>query len=382
MKQTLENLVFSHRKAVVVLFLVLTVVMAWQASHLKIDAGFAKLLPLKHPYMQTFVEYRDAYGGANKVVIAIKAQEGDIFTPEFFEILAEVTDEVFFIPGVDRTRVMSLFTPNVRFTEVVEDGIAGGNVIPADFEPTPEGLARVRENILKSNYMGRLVANDFSAAIIVAELLEVNPDTGEKLDVIEMASQFEGIREKYSADPSRRRLRLPHHRLRQGHRRHRRRRGPGGAVLPHRLHHHRGLRLCLLPELQDDGHRRRLLVDGGDLAARGAHHTRLRDRPHVHPGSVSGLRHRGEPRSSDGQRFPRGGGCGFRQSRGSPLDLPPIARSGRNRAAVRHHRLHHHHAHRDPDDPGNGHHRQPRCRHHHPHRSHPGAGAAVLRPSR
>ena len=111
MKEILENLVFRHRKTVVVLFLVLTAFMLWQASHLKIDAGFAKLLPLKHPYMQTYLEYREAYGGANKVVIAIKAREGDIFTPEFFEVLADVTDEVFFIPGVDRTRVMSLFTP-------------------------------------------------------------------------------------------------------------------------------------------------------------------------------------------------------------------------------------------------------------------------------
>jgi len=201
MKDFLENLVFRHRKAVVILFLVLTVVMAWQASHLKIDAGFAKLLPLKHPYMQTYLEYREAYGGANKIVIAIKAKEGDIFTPEFFEVLSEVTDEVFFVPGVDRTRVMSLFTPNVRFTEVVEDGIAGGNVIPDDFEPTTEGLAKVRENILKSNYMGRLVANDFSAAIVVAELLEVNPNTGEKIDPIDMAAQFEAIRTKYKAHP-------------------------------------------------------------------------------------------------------------------------------------------------------------------------------------
>ena len=201
MKEMMGNLVFRHRKAVVILFLVITAFMLWQATHLKIDAGFAKLLPLKHPYMQTFVEYRDAYGGANKVVIAIKAKDGDIFTPAFFEVLADVTDEVFFIPGVDRTRVMSLFTPNVRFTEVVEDGISGGNVIPADFEPTTEGLAKVRENILKSNYMGRLVANDFSAAIVVAELLEVNPNTGEKIDVIDMAAQFEAIRTKYSAHP-------------------------------------------------------------------------------------------------------------------------------------------------------------------------------------
>jgi predicted RND superfamily exporter protein len=198
MINNLDNLIFRNRRLVVALFILLTIFMAYQASHLKIDAGFAKLLPLKHPYMQTYVEYRDAFGGANRVVIAIQAQDGDIFTPHFFEVLAEVTDEVFFIPGVDRTQVMSLYTPNVRFTEVVEDGISGGNVIPDDFEPTEEGLAKVRENILKSNYMGRLVANDFSAAIVVAQLLEVNPGTGEKLDYIDVAGELESIREKFS----------------------------------------------------------------------------------------------------------------------------------------------------------------------------------------
>jgi predicted RND superfamily exporter protein len=200
MKTMLEKLIFHNRRLVVVLFLLLTIFMAYHASHLKIDAGFAKLLPLKHPYMETYLEHRDAFGGANRVVIAIKARDGDIFTPQFFEVLAEVTDEVFFIPGVDRTRVMSLYTPNVRFTEVVEDGISGGNVIPDDFEPTPEGLAKVRENILKSNYMGRLVANDFSAALVVAELLEINPNTGERLDYIGVADEFEAIRDAYSSN--------------------------------------------------------------------------------------------------------------------------------------------------------------------------------------
>lgn len=198
MKTMLENLFFNNRRLVVAIFIILTIFMMYEASHLKIDAGFAKLLPLEHEYIKTYVEYREEFGGANRVVIAIQAREGDIFTPKFFEVLAELTDDVFFIPGVDRTRVMSLFTPNVRFTEVVEDGISGGNVIPDDFEPTPEGLAKVRENILKSNYMGRLVANDFSSAIVVAELLEVNPTTGKKLDYIDVAGQLEGIRDKYS----------------------------------------------------------------------------------------------------------------------------------------------------------------------------------------
>ena len=89
MISVIENLIFRSRRLVVALFLLMTVFMVWQASHLKIDAGFAKMLPLKHPYMQTYLEHRDAFGGANRVVIAIKAREGDIFTPEFFEVLAE-----------------------------------------------------------------------------------------------------------------------------------------------------------------------------------------------------------------------------------------------------------------------------------------------------
>ena len=200
MIERIENLVFNNRRAVIVVFTIVTLFMAYSASGLRIDAGFAKMLPLKHEYMKTYVQYRDDFGGANRVLIAIKARDGDIFTPKFFETLRLVTDDVFFIPGVNRTRVSSLWTPNVRFTEVVEDGIAGGDVIPADFEPTPEGFAQVRENILKSPYYGRLVANDFSAAIVAAELQEINPNTGDRLDYIDVASQLEQIRQKYSND--------------------------------------------------------------------------------------------------------------------------------------------------------------------------------------
>ena len=52
-----------------------------------------------------------------------------MFDPEFFETLKAATDAVFFIPGVDRPRVQSIFTPNVRYMEVVEEGIEAGNVI-------------------------------------------------------------------------------------------------------------------------------------------------------------------------------------------------------------------------------------------------------------
>ena len=193
----LERCVFRYRPLVIGVFVVLTVLMMVSATRLRIDAGFSKMLPMKHDYMKVFAKYRNVFGGANRVVVALVARQGDIFTPDFFAALEKATDDVFFIPGVDRSRVSSLFTPNVTYSEVVEDGFVGGNIVPADFTPTPEKLARVRKNVLASQYMGRLVANDFSGAIISAELLEVDSKTGEKLDLVRVSKQLEKIRETY-----------------------------------------------------------------------------------------------------------------------------------------------------------------------------------------
>jgi predicted RND superfamily exporter protein len=197
----LENLIFGNRKIVLVLFGLITVFMAYSAAtSLRIDAAFSKSLPLKHEYMQTFLDHYDQFGGADRVVVALIARDGDMFDGQFFEALKNVTDAVFFVPGVDRPKVQSIFTPNVRYLEVVEDGIEAGNVIDADFQPTPEGLAKVRENILKANIVGRLVANDFSGAIVSAQLLEVNPETQEKLDYFEVARQLEQIRQNFETE--------------------------------------------------------------------------------------------------------------------------------------------------------------------------------------
>ncbi len=187
----LEALIFDHRRVIIALFALVSAVMVYFALQLRVDAGFTKLLPLQHEYMRTFMAYRDEFGGADRILVALEARRGDIFTPEFFEALKAATDEVFFIPGVDRSSVRSLFTPNTRFTEVVEEGITGGNVVPDDFEPSPAGLSRVRENILKAGIVGRLVANDFTGALISAQLMEVDPTTGERLDYVAVARELE-----------------------------------------------------------------------------------------------------------------------------------------------------------------------------------------------
>jgi predicted RND superfamily exporter protein len=191
MAGALERLIFGNRIVIVIVFALITLGLATVATRgLRIDASFTKQLPLRHEYMQTFVKHQAEFGGANRVLIALVARDGNMFTPQFFDALKKATDEVLVMDGIDRARVQSLFTPNVRYMEVVEDGIEAGNVVDSEFVPTPAALAKVRENILKAGIRGRLVANDFSGALVSAIVLEKDA-TGKPIDPIEVSHQLE-----------------------------------------------------------------------------------------------------------------------------------------------------------------------------------------------
>ncbi|HEY4210437.1 MAG TPA: MMPL family transporter [Steroidobacteraceae bacterium] len=188
----LERLVFGHRALIIALFAIVTAVMIGVIVRgLRIDASFAKQLPRQHEYMRTYLADDVAeFRGANRVLVAVIARDGNMFQPKFFDALKKATDEVIVMDGIDRGTVQSLFTPNVRYLEVVEDGIEAGNVIPADFQPTPESLAKVRENILKAGIVGRLVANDFSGALVSATVLDQDAN-GRPVSPIQVAHDLE-----------------------------------------------------------------------------------------------------------------------------------------------------------------------------------------------
>jgi predicted RND superfamily exporter protein len=186
-----ESFLFRHRIFVIILFMLTTLFLGFQASNLKMDAAFIKNIPLNHSYMQTYLKHQKQFGGANSIMVAVEDTSGDIFNETFFDALKNVHDQLFFIPGVDRSQVKSLFSPSTRFTEVVEDGFAGGPVIPADFSTTAAGLAVVRGNIEKAGIVGRLIAEDYSAAMVSAQLMDFDPQTGEPLDTLAFAEQLE-----------------------------------------------------------------------------------------------------------------------------------------------------------------------------------------------
>lgn len=194
--KAVENFIFSNRKLVIAVFVVITALMAVSASQLQVKAGFEKLLPLKHEYMQTFLKHREAFGGGNRVLIALMAKDetpGSMYTSEFMSGFDTLTDIVYAMPGIEKAKVKSIYTPNVRFTEITADGIAAGNVIPPNYDAKDpsKSLDRIRLNILKANIVGRLVASDFTGAAVAAEVLEVDPATQTKINQVDVAKHLD-----------------------------------------------------------------------------------------------------------------------------------------------------------------------------------------------
>ena len=71
MTSGIEKLLFHRRRLVLAAFVLVTLAMGWLATGLRVDAGFTKLVPVEHEYMKTFLQYREEFGGADRVLIAV-----------------------------------------------------------------------------------------------------------------------------------------------------------------------------------------------------------------------------------------------------------------------------------------------------------------------
>ncbi|MCH8498553.1 MAG: MMPL family transporter [Marinobacter sp.] len=195
----LERVIFNNRVPILALFAIITLFLGYNAIKIQPDASFERMIPLEHPYIVNMMNHQDDLENlGNFVRIAVAVKEGDIFTQEYMETLQQITDEVFFLNGVDRSGLRSLWTSNVRWVEVTEQGFQGGTVIPDGYDGSERALDDLRQNVLRSNEVGRLVSDNFRSTIVYAPLYERDPETGESLDYAQFSKDLEEkVRNKY-----------------------------------------------------------------------------------------------------------------------------------------------------------------------------------------
>ena len=201
----LERLVFNNRPTVMILCLITTLVLGFQATKIQLAAGFEKMLPYAHPYVANYRDNAAALKGlGNNLRVVVAVKEGTIFTKENLKFVEEVSNELFFLPGVDRNNLKSIWTPNTRWRVVTEEGFEGGPVIPGDYDGSDKSIGELLVNVERAYITGDLVGNDRKSAAVIVPLLDINPQTGERLNYAELADKLEEIREKFTAgDPNR-----------------------------------------------------------------------------------------------------------------------------------------------------------------------------------
>ncbi|MDD2161382.1 MMPL family transporter [Pseudomonas sp. MIL19] len=197
----LERLLFNNRPAVLLICLITTLVLGYQALGLSLNAAFDKMIPTNHPYINNFLDNRKQLaGGGNGMRIAVAVKEGSIFDAEYLDTVRQLSDELFLLPGVDRPYMKSLWAPAVRWTGVTEDGLDGGPVIPDDYDGSAESLEQVRINVERSGEIGQLVAENYRSSIILLPLQDRIAETGERIDYHALSQRIEALRAKYESD--------------------------------------------------------------------------------------------------------------------------------------------------------------------------------------
>jgi predicted RND superfamily exporter protein len=194
-----ERALFNHRVLVIVLCLLATVALGWQATKLQINASFEKTIPTHHPFIQNYLAHQKELSGlGNAVRIAVVNPKGSIYDAQYLETLRKLSDEVFLVPGVARNQMKSLWTPTTRWVGVTEEGLEGGPVIPDGYDGSEKSLQQLAANIARSGEIGQLIALDAKSSVIFVPLLAQDAQ-GRALDYAAFAERIEALRGKYEA---------------------------------------------------------------------------------------------------------------------------------------------------------------------------------------
>ncbi|KAF1025962.1 MAG: hypothetical protein GAK37_02761 [Pseudomonas sp.] len=196
----IERALFNHRSLVLWLCLLLTLGLGAASTRLGLNASFEKMIPTGHPYIANYLANQaELTGLGNAVRIAVEAPGGSIYDAHYLDLLARLNDKVFLLPGVDRPFMKSLWTPNMRWMAVTEEGVEGGRVIPDDYDGSPASLDTVRRNAARSGEIGQTIALDGRSSLIFVPLMDLDAQTGKPLDYSALSQQLEQLRSEFQA---------------------------------------------------------------------------------------------------------------------------------------------------------------------------------------
>src|SRR5688572_6695375 len=108
------NFLLKYRLPILLALTTITIFLGYKALEIRVNTNFFDLYPPSHPYIQLYQKYRQMFGTANVLVMAIETKEGDIFNIETINKLNWATLQTLETAGVNPYQLLSLTSPRMR----------------------------------------------------------------------------------------------------------------------------------------------------------------------------------------------------------------------------------------------------------------------------
>ncbi|MCP4713988.1 MAG: MMPL family transporter [Deltaproteobacteria bacterium] len=194
------ELIIDKRLPILVGIILLTGFFLYMAvTRLTVKTVFHDLLPQNHAYVNVHNEIRNTFGGANQAYIMVQVRDredggkyDDVFNYETLGIVKNITVDLLRFHGVDRFKIMSLASNQVKTVKMSSAGMAIRPVMYPRVPTTPEGLEELRDNVYGTPmcYPG-MVSLDSKKSLITVDFFE------EEIDYRISFKEFRALRDKY-----------------------------------------------------------------------------------------------------------------------------------------------------------------------------------------
>ncbi len=193
----IAGFIVKRKLFVGICILAATAFFLYHALQISIKTYFPDLLPQNHPFVR-LIKKHPKFGGTNTVIIGMEVLKGDIFNKKTLQKLIDFSNELYFLPSVDRTKVVSLGVNKIRNAKITSEGISSPSILFPKAPQTKEAMNHLKADVYSNPaYYGNLVSLDAKVALITLGFFE------DKLQPRLVYKALQDLKKKYEDDNTR-----------------------------------------------------------------------------------------------------------------------------------------------------------------------------------
>jgi uncharacterized protein len=189
--ESVARFIIKRKLFIAIVMLAITGYFLYHAAHISVRTFFSDLLPQNHPFVK-LIKKHPQFGATNSVIMGFEVLDGDLFNTETLQKIIDFSSELYFLPGVDRTKVVSIGVNKIRNAKITADGISSPPILFPHAPKTKEELDQFRADVYSNPaYYGNLISLDAKVALITMGFFE------EKLQPKVVYASLQEMKNKY-----------------------------------------------------------------------------------------------------------------------------------------------------------------------------------------